>query len=50
MSTKNKRTQDSANAHRMKLLGVTRTTCNCPMCHRLVSLNAFSNHIVICKG
>jgi hypothetical protein len=45
----NKRNKDSANAHRMKLEGVERKSCNCPMCHRRVMLTGLYSHLFRCN-
>lgn len=45
MSAKNKAKQDSANAHRMKLEGITRHHQQCVVCNKLVSLNSYQHHI-----
>jgi hypothetical protein len=50
MSLQNKRQKDSAMAAMMKALGVERTVCNCPLCHRLVGLNHLEGHLMSCKG
>jgi hypothetical protein len=37
-------------AKHLKERGVTRTTCNCPICHRRVGLSGLENHIRTCQG
>lgn len=45
-----RRAKDSAMAAAMKAEGVTRSTCRCPTCHALVSLNSLYAHIGKCGG
>lgn len=42
--------KDSAMAARMKQEGIERRHANCPICHRLASLNGLQNHILTCRG
>ena len=49
MST-NSRNRDKEMAAYLKERGIRRTSGNCPICHRGVSLNNLQNHIVTCKG
>lgn len=50
MSLSNQKAKDAAMAAYMKAKGIRRTSCNCPICHHLVSLNALETHILTCKG
>lgn len=44
------RNRDKEMAAYLKARGVRRTICNCPLCHRAVSLNGLENHIRTCKS
>jgi hypothetical protein len=46
MSLSSKRNKDQAMAQYMKEKGITRTACNCPICHGIVSLNRLYAHII----
>jgi hypothetical protein len=48
MSLANKKKKDSAMAQLMKRLGIERSSCNCPICHSLVSLNRLYFHLGNC--
>lgn len=45
-----RRAKDSAMAAELARLGVKRTTCNCPVCHKLVSMDRLPAHLMSCKG
>lgn len=46
----NTRNKNIAMAAYMKAHGIERHTCNCPLCHARVSLNALYAHLGKCGG
>lgn len=45
----NRRNKDKEMAAFLKKHGVKRTQQNCPMCHHLIGVGSFVNHIPTCR-
>lgn len=44
------RAKNQAMAASMAAQGIKRTSCRCPICHKLVGLGVLPTHIMTCNG